>query len=163
MSPLPGSPKLVKGYIEFFGEPASVFHEVIPLIPHIDVYTYDRGNKGRTFCTLVTGGMSDLETRLPAGVRNVPRRVELIFYCSEPKQEYLETIRSLAHFPHDNKTWIGSGHTVPNGDPPAPFWGSPVLDTFLFMPTIVKHDATLPDELNLAGEPVHFRDRKSVV
>ena len=92
---------------------------------------------------------------IPDGA-DVPRRVELIFYCSEPLPEYVETLRWLAHFPHDQKTWIGSGHTVPNGNPPAPFWGSSVLDTILFLPPIVKVDGTLPDELILDRDPVHF-------
>jgi hypothetical protein len=45
---------------------------------------------------------------------------------------------------------------MPNGNPPEPFWGSSVLDTLLFMPTIVSTDAALADELSLDGEPVHF-------
>jgi len=145
-------------YGRFFGEAANVSHEVIPLIPHIDVYTYGSGQQGRNYCTLVTGGMSDLAMKVPAEAtpKGVPRRVELIFYCSEPKQEYLETLRRLAHFPHDNNTWIGDFHTMPNGNPPDPFGGSPVLNTFLFLPTIVNPDAALPKELSLAGEPVQF-------
>jgi hypothetical protein len=143
-------------YARLFGEIVSVSHEVVPQIPHIDIYTYyRRGKDGQNVCALVTGGMSDLEMSLPVAV-SATRRVELIFYCSEPKEEYLETIRWLAHFPHNQRTWIGSGHTIPNGDPPAPFWGSPGLDTILFMPTVVARDATLPNELNLGGEPVHF-------
>jgi len=27
----------------------------------------------------------------------------------------------LARLPHEYSTWLGPGHTVPNGDPPAPF------------------------------------------
>ena len=27
----------------------------------------------------------------------------------------------LARFPHEYDTWLGWGHTVPNGDPPVPF------------------------------------------
>jgi hypothetical protein len=142
-------------YAKFFGEAANVSHEIIPLIPHIDVYTYERGQQGRDFCTLVTSGMSDLEMSIPAGAE-APRRVELIFYCSEPNQEYIKTMRWLAHFPHDQKSWIGSGHTIPNGNPPEPFWGSSALDTILLLQPIVKRDTTLPDELILGGEPVHF-------
>jgi hypothetical protein len=59
------------------------------------------------------------------------KRVELICYCSEPKEEYIKTLRWLAHFPHTYKTWVGSGHTIPNGNPPGPFWGSDCLDTIL--------------------------------
>jgi hypothetical protein len=143
-------------YERIFGKAVSVSHEVIPLVPHIDIYTYERGSHGRNVFSLVTGGMSDLEMSVPAAAKGAPRRVELVFYCSEPRQEYLDTLRWVAHFPHDHKTWLGSGHTMPNGDPPAPFWGSSALDTLLFMPTIVKRDAALADELSLAGEPVHF-------
>ena len=99
--------------------------------------------------------MSDLEMTIPSGTE-APRRVELIFYCSEPQQEYLETMQWLAHFPHDQRTWIGSGHTIPNGNPPAPFFGSSILDTVLFIPPIVKKDQTLPEQLILDGEAVHF-------
>jgi len=93
---------------------------------------------------------------VPQEVRGAPSRAELIFYCWEPKQEYVETLRRLAHFPHDNDTWLGSGHTMLNGTPPEPLWGSDVLDTFLFMPTIVKPDATLPQHLTLDCAQVGF-------
>jgi hypothetical protein len=143
-------------YQRLFGEARNVSHEILPLIPHIDVHTHcRRGKDGSDVCTLVTSGMSDLQMRVPSGTE-APSRVELIFYCTEPKQEYIDTMRFLAHFPHDQKTWIGSGHTVPNGNPPAPMFGSSVLDTILFLPTILSRDATLPDELTLGSQPVHF-------
>ena len=106
--------------------------------------------------SLVTGGMSDLEMTLPRRARGAPHRVELIFYCSEPRDEYSATLRWVAHFPHASKSWLGHGHTMPNGNPPAPFWESTELDTLLFMPPIVSKDQTLPSELKLGGEPVHF-------
>jgi Suppressor of fused protein (SUFU) len=143
-------------YRQLFGETANVSHEVIPQIPHIDVYTYFRRAKdGRDNCVLVTGGMSDAEMRIPRGA-NVPRRVELILYCTEPNPEFIQTMRWLAHFPHNQNTWIGIGHTIPNGNPPEPFWGSNILDTILLLPTIVQPDAALPERLKLAGEPIHF-------
>jgi len=145
-----------KVYGQFFGGSPQAFHELLPFIPHIDVYTYGPSHSNRDFFTLVTSGMSDLEIAIPQDVRGVSRRVELIFYCSDPKEEYLETLRRLAHFPHDNKTWLGSGHTMPNGSPPVRLWGSTVLDSFLFMPTIVKPDATLSKQLVLGGQPVQF-------
>ncbi len=45
---------------------------------------------------------------------------------------------------------------MPNGSPPEPIWGSPALDTFLFLPTILAPDMTLPDRLRLNGESVEF-------
>jgi Suppressor of fused protein (SUFU) len=88
--------------------------------------------------------------------KDVPKRVELIFYCSEPRDEYISTLRWVAHFPHDSKSWLGHGHTMPNGHPPAPFWGSTDLDTLFFLPPIVKKDQTLASELSLGGDPVTF-------
>jgi hypothetical protein len=84
------------------------------------------------------------------------RRVELIFYCSDPREEYINTLRWVAHFPHNSQSFLGYGHTMPNGSPPAPFWGSTELDTLFFVPPIVMKDQTLPSELQLEGDPVHF-------
>jgi Suppressor of fused protein (SUFU) len=143
-------------YGRLYEQPVSVSHEVFPLIPHIDVYQYRPKMKDRPICRLVTGGMSDLPMTMPRGADDAPRRVELLFYCDEPRDEYIATLRWLAHFPHSANTWVGYRHTVPNGDPPAPFWGSDMLDTFLFMPPILRKDATLSQELTLDGDGVHF-------
>ncbi len=143
-------------YEKLFGQVDCIFEETSPLIPRVDLRAYyRRGPAGANVCTLVTSGMSDLEMSAP-GDTDVTRRVDLILYCSDPKPEYFETMRWLAHFPHDQKTWIGIGHTIPNGNPPSPFWGSSVLDTMLLLPPIVVRDTTLPQELSLGGDAVHF-------
>jgi hypothetical protein len=145
-----------QAYGRLFGKVHEVSISTLPRVPRIDVHTYFRAGKdGREVCTLVTSGMSDLAMSLPSGAA-APRRTELIFYCSEPAAGYVETIRWLAYFPHDQKTWIGSGHTIPNGNPPAPFWGSAVLDTILLLPPIVNRDRKLPEELTLGEDPVHL-------
>src|SRR5580698_1018403 len=46
-------------YQRHFGEASQVFHEWIPLIPHIDVMEYYRDSKDGKICVLVTSGMSD--------------------------------------------------------------------------------------------------------
>ncbi|MDD4269672.1 MAG: suppressor of fused domain protein [Pirellulaceae bacterium] len=143
-------------YEEFFGPSAQVFHEMSPRVPHIDVRQFGPGHAGRDFHTLVTSGMSDSAMSLPPGAADATSRVELILYCREPEQAHLETLRHLAHYPHDHHTWLGTGHTMPNGHPPEPIWGSPALDTFLFLPTILVPDMTLPDRLKLNGESVEF-------
>jgi hypothetical protein len=143
-------------YQRLFGEALSVSHEVFPLIPHVDVYTFRRKSGDRQVYALVTGGMSDLPMTLPGAATGMPKRVELIFYCSEPREEYIATLRWLAHFPHTYKTCVGFGHTIPNGNPPEPFWGSDCLDTILFLPPIVRRDQGLADELSLGGDPVSF-------
>jgi len=144
-------------YERVFGEALKVSHELIPQIPHIDVYIFRRSLGDQPAYSLVTGGMSDLRMTLPRrAAADVPRRVELIFYCLEPRDEYIKTLRWVAHFPHDSKSFLGHGHTMPNGDPPAPFWGSKELDTLFFLPPIVRKDQTLPSELQLESDPVHF-------
>jgi hypothetical protein len=142
-------------YLRRFGEAKQVSHEVIPLIPHIDVMEYYRDGENGKVCTLVTSGMSDLAMNVPKKTE-APRRVELIFYCLEPKQDYVKTMRWLAHFPHDQKTWIGSFHTIPNGNPPTPLWGNSALDTIFLLPPIVKKDQDLESELILDGDGVEF-------
>src|SRR6476660_2318261 len=95
-------------YEGMFGKALSVSHEMLPQVPHIDVYTFRRSQGDRAVYSLVTGGMSDLEMTIPPRMdKDVPRRVELIFYCDELKEEYINTLRWLAHFPHDTKSWLG--------------------------------------------------------
>lgn len=142
-------------YRKRFGEAKQVFHELIPMIPHIDVMEYSRSSDTGPVCTLVTSGMSDLPMNVPAKT-DAPRRVELIFYCKEPRKEFADTMRWLAHFPHDQKTWLGAFHTIPNGNPPVPLWGTKSLDTLFLLPSIVKKDTTLQDDLILDGDGAEF-------
>ena len=142
-------------YEGFFGPCEQVFHEILPLVPHIDVYQFKPGYKDRDFWTLVTSGISDLPTSLPGSVSKDRARIDLVFYCDEPEERYLNMLRALAHFPHDNKTWLGLGHTMPNGNPPLPiFENTPNLDSFLFLPTFVKPDKWLGRQLQIEGCPV---------
>jgi len=141
-------------YDELFGPSETVYHEVGFDLPHVDVYTCPPGYSGRDFYTLVTGGMSDLSMRVPRGVS--ANRAELVMYVSEPKEVYLKILRFLAHFPHDHRTWFGHGHTFPNGQPPQPYFESSVLDTILFLDSIVRPDATLEQRLKIEKDPVHL-------
>ena len=143
-------------YEQLFGKALKISHELLPLVPHIDVYIFQRKRGDQIVYSLVTGGMSDLEMTLPLRAIDSPRRAELIFYCSEPREEYISTLRWIAHFPHSSKSFLGHGHTMPNGNPPAPFWGSTSLDTLFFLPPVVTKDQTLPELLQLDGLPVHF-------
>jgi len=144
-------------YKDFFGTCTQVGHEVIPMVPHIDVYQFEPGHRGRNYWTLVTDGMSDLRMTLPDEVGAEFSRVELVFYCDEPRPEYLEMLRFMAHFPHDNATWFGWGHTIPNGQPPAPlFPGCDELTTLIFLSPFIEPDATLSERLTVCGDPVSF-------
>ncbi len=140
-----------------FGKCDQVSHEIMPLVPHIDVFQYPPGHTKRDFWTLVTSGMSDLRMTLPEGVDPKHARAELVFYCDEPRPEYLGLLRIMAHFPHDNQTWLGHGHTMPNGMPPEPLFAhTPGLSCVLFSYTIVRPDQLLGERLRIAGDPVNL-------
>ena len=143
-------------YRELFGEPASIYREVVSLTPRIDIYVYPAGQAGRDFTTLITGGMSDLPMTVPAAVGAEARRAELVLYVAEPNRDYASMLRFLAHFPHDNKTWFGHGHTMPNGQPPAPLFPDSDLDTFLLRTPSRESDAALRSRLVLSGDPVNL-------
>ena len=128
-------------YTALFGEVETVYHELLPFVPHIDVFIFKPGTRGRPFFTYVTSGMSDLPMTIPRTADPELAVAELIFYADEANNDYAELLRKLAHFPHENRTWLGSGHTMPNGTPPQPFFGSSELDTVLFMPTIVRPES----------------------
>jgi hypothetical protein len=65
-----------KVYPAFFGESQSIFHEIIPLVPHIDVHTFKRSGRQGDVYAMVTSGMSDLPMRIPPNAgHGAPRRV----------------------------------------------------------------------------------------
>jgi hypothetical protein len=142
-------------YQKRFGKSVNEFHEFLPLVPTVKVMEFHRTVQETEVVTLVTSGMSDLPMAVPPEV-NSPRRVELIFYCAESKQGYVDTMQWLAHFPHDHKSWIGAFHTIPNGNPPIPLWGSSILDTIFLLPPVVAKDAKLQEDLILDGDGVQF-------
>lgn len=139
-------------YEEYFGSYEFVSHEIGMQVPHVDVYAYSPGHRGRDFYTLVTGGMSDLPMRVPRGVS--ANRAELVMYVEEPKEEYLALLRFLAHFPHNHHTWLGFDHTFPNGQPAQPLFDDAALDTLLMIRSILEPDATLSQSLRIDKDPV---------
>jgi len=143
-------------YEDLFGKGAKVSHELLPLVPHIDVYIYPPGHAGRPFYTLVSSGMSDMPMELEEGIDRSFRRREIILYCDAPREEYIDMVRFLAHFPFDHSTWLGTGHTVPNGDPPQPMFENNKLVAVVLTGTVVRADTVLADRLVLDGDPVEF-------
>ncbi len=143
-------------YQELFGTAAKISHEVFPLIPHIDVCIYPPGHAGRAFYTLVSSGMSDLPMELEEGVDRAYRRREIILYCETPEEEYVDMVRFFGRFPFRYSTWLGAGHTIPNGDPPQPMFENSELIAVVLTDTVVRSDSELSDKLVLGGDPVEF-------
>jgi hypothetical protein len=143
-------------YQEFFGLSDQVSHELIPLIPHIDIWIHPPGFRGRNFFTLVTSGMSDMPMNLESQVPKSYARRELIIYTADNQGAYISLLRNIARFPFEYSTWVGVGHTIPNGSPPAPIFQDSELVSVILFPAMLDPEQTLPRKVVLNGDPVEF-------
>ncbi|MBX3182603.1 MAG: suppressor of fused domain protein [Polyangiaceae bacterium] len=98
----------------------------------------------REHTLLITVGMSDAPMAVPREVQgNNPelyRHAELVLGLAEDWPLATETwpatlLSRLAQLPERHSTWLGAGHTVPNGDPPLPYAGGSELCCALIAPT----------------------------
>lgn len=124
--------KRIDAHLErFLGKEQLVWHELVSDLVHIDVHQF-APRAGRECTVLVTSGMSD---RAMAAPEDHPewRHAEVLI-CLPPswsldeeslkdERHYwpIRLLKGIARFPHEYATWLGWGHTVPNGDPPEPF------------------------------------------
>ncbi len=109
----------------------TVFHELGSDIVHIDVHVLEPTPEGN-FYVLFTTGMSDLPMTLPGEIadREDLKYAELYLLLppdwdlkEDPAAGHLpyergwpvQMLQFLARFPHKYKTWLGWGHSIPNG------------------------------------------------
>lgn len=140
-------------YSSRFGPYSEVFHELQPIIPHIDVYVHPP-HGDREFTTLVTGGMSDHPMPIPPGPCSP--RVELLLYVTEPTEEYVSLLRFLAQLPYTQKTWYSYGSTMTNGQPPRPIFEGSVLDCYVFLPSIIETDHDICESVVIEEAPLQL-------
>jgi len=125
----------VERHIEtHLGKPSWVLHEIGSRYVHIDVHVIPP-QPGRDFYTLVTSGMSDKPMKAPKQAEGLeyselmlclPRDWSMKEYDVMSQETWSRDwpvvwLRQLARFPHEYKTWLFWGHSVPNGDPAQPF------------------------------------------
>ena len=109
-----------------------VYHELISDLVHIDVNIM-RPTEERPYYVMYTTGMSDMPMTLPEEIadREDLKHAELFMFLPGewnpgetgqldsdiPDSEYwpIRLIKYLARFPHEYHTWLGWGHTIPNG------------------------------------------------
>lgn len=157
---------------EHVGEPAFIFHEVVSDLVHIDVHVVPPRPE-RDCWTLVTTGMSDLPMNTP-GQLAAQRFAELMICLpsSWPLPQSggalvpgspltderwywpIRWLKVLARLPHEYSTWLGPGHTVPNGDPPEPFADGTDLCCLLVMAPASVDPAFWT--LKRPGHAIHF-------
>ena len=110
----------------------SVFHEIVSDLLHIDVHIM-KPTAEDDFFVIYTTGMSDLPMTLPEDMPEQPKWMfaelfmllpahwnpgaALSLSTEIPHSDYwpINLIKLLARLPHDYKTWLGAGHTIPNG------------------------------------------------
>jgi hypothetical protein len=165
-----GMEEIEQHFTTFFGEPTNVFHEIISDLVHLDVHVIPPSPE-RDCWTLFTTGMSDLPMTVPEGAEDfrfaelvlmLPREWKLDMLRVTPPPEDLDRwywpirwLKQLARLPHEYQTWLGFGHTVPNGDPPQPLSPETKMCGWFLVPPI-----SVPEEgrsVVLAdGRTVHF-------
>ncbi len=122
---------VVRHFSRFVGPARSVFRAVSSdVTPNLEVHVIPPSG-GRRAWTLHTVGMSDGEMIVPRGIE-VPHRAELMIRLpatwsidsravGETRWDWpMRWLRQLARLPQEFDTWLGPGHTVPNGEPARP-------------------------------------------
>jgi hypothetical protein len=124
----------------------TVYHELISDLVHIDVHMVEPTPQ-RNYYTLVTSGMSDRPMKVPEGCDEY-RFAELMIslppdwpmaeeaWKEEAYYWPVRLLKILARFPHEYDTWLGPMHTVPNGNPPAPFANNTKLCGAILLPGV---------------------------
>jgi hypothetical protein len=147
------------------GPIAAVFDEMSSPDVHVDVYHVEPA-WDRPFHTLVTSGMAERPMSTPPELRE-HRFAELVTLLDPSWEVSLEafadpanywpvrTMKGLACYPHQHRTWLGYGHTVPTGTD-----GGTVGDGVPYSGVILLSPMSLPDQFSrlplASGDVVHF-------
>lgn len=142
----------ISAHIEtHLGPIQSVFHEIVSDLVHIDVH-WIPPNEHNPFHRLVTSGMSDLPMQVPEGAQSsaylelmvtLPSGWRVGQKAFEDENWYwpVRLLKTMARFPHKYRTWFAYGHSMPHGDPAAPYASDTQLCGALLLPSV-----TVPDE-----------------
>lgn len=144
-----------------------VYHEIISSLVHIDVHIL-REPKGDGY-VLYTTGMSDLPMHLPEEIadREDLKYAELYMILpgdwnvgeeGENSQDMpyesfwpFRLLKFLARFPHEYQTWLGWGHTIPNGPEYAP-----ICDGLGFGGAVLTQPSLIPPLETEDGKTISF-------
>lgn len=131
---------------QHIGPIESVFHELISDMVHVDIH-WVKPAKARPWHTLVTSGMSDLPMTVPDAMSeyefaelciNLPKEWKISDRAFKQETYYwpVRLLKMLARLPHEFETWLGTGHTVPNGDPAEPYAENTNFSCALILPPL---------------------------
>jgi len=119
--------EVVENHIaNYFGNFNNVIHEIVSPDIHVDICVIDPTPE-RNYYTLVTMGMGAHRMKVPKELRKMGLdRAEVLITLppdwdlkSDDEKWYwpLRWLKILARLPGEYDTWLGYGHTVPNGEP----------------------------------------------
>ncbi|MBU1221165.1 suppressor of fused domain protein [Myxococcota bacterium] len=149
------------------GKSKMVWHEIISDRIHIDIHWYPP-SANHPFHILVTSGMSALPMTVPKDMEDsemwkyaelcilLPPDWKLSEKDFKDEQNYwpVRLLKTLARLPHDYTTWLGWGHSVPNGDPPEPYARSTMLSgAVLIPPFALSKDSKSLSFFTVTGTP----------
>ena len=149
------------------GDDAMVWHELVSDRVHIDIHLVPP-TEDRPFFVLVTSGMSGAPMDLPSTVEDPEqwRRAELCLFLpadwptdqaswnDEASYWPVRLLKSLARLPHLYNTWLGWGHSIPNGDPAVPYAENTAFVGAVILPPYVLGDAFFVDDQK--GDIIRF-------
>jgi len=129
------------------GKIEKVFHEKVSDLVHMDIHVV-APREDRPFYTLVTSGMSQRRMIVHEDDEASTGYAELCISLPPDwpvgkehfdEEENFWPVRCLldvATLPHDYNTYIGFGHTIPNGDPPEPYAADVGFSSVVVLPPI---------------------------
>lgn len=140
---------------EHIGAAENVFHELVSELVHLDVHIVAPSD-GDDAYTLFTTGMSDRAMTMPEGLDETPFAELMIRLPATWRLTQEDAgderwfwpvrwLKTLARLPHQYGTWLGLGHTIPNGDPPRP-----VAPESPFVGFLIAGATSLPEDGDLA-------------
>lgn len=149
------------------GDTASVYHEVVSDLIHLDVLCVKPNEKTNNHWVLITSGMSDLPMNVPQSAEKY-KYAELLCVLPNnwkiPEESLGESdefswpiinMKYLARYVHKANTWFCHGHSFQNANPPVPFDKSVNFCATLFSYPIKFHRDFMTLKVN-ENKTIHF-------
>jgi hypothetical protein len=144
------------------GKPALVFHETAKDEIQVDIHVIEPSDS-YPFVRLVTSGMSQKAMTTPEGappyaelMMSLPAGWKLDETSVQDERWYwpVALLRHLAHYPHKQSTWLGLGHSVPNGHPAKPYTASVGFSGAIVLPPVSAPEPF--HSLTVDGKDIYF-------
>jgi hypothetical protein len=149
---------------KYIGEPEWVLHELVSPTVHVDVHVVEPTAR-QNFITLITSGMSDkpmvkaplADFQFAELVVALPPDWKVDDAAIHDENYYwpIRALKYLSRFPHEFDTWIWSGHTISNGDPPSPFGENTRMNCILLSSPILFDSDFRTLEIS-GSKKIHF-------